>query len=69
VAGTVGLIYGHPGNRTVKNCAVELGIAMQLTNILRDIGTDYRINRIYLPRDLMAVFGLSCKEDIFWKIY
>ena len=36
--------------------AVDLGIAMQLTNILRDIGFDLRLNRIYLPADEMAQF-------------
>lgn len=66
VAGTVGLmlcpILVTPVTGPVKKCAVELGIAMQLTNILRDIGTDYRINRIYLPRDLMKVFGVSSES-------
>jgi 15-cis-phytoene synthase len=39
--------------------AVDLGIAMQLTNILRDIGEDLGRGRIYLPRDEMARFGYS----------
>lgn len=40
--------------------ASELGIAMQITNILRDIGEDYRERRrIYLPKDLMQQFGYS----------
>ena len=43
--------------------SVELGIAMQLTNILRDVGTDYRLQRIYLPEDLMSAWGVS-PEDL-----
>jgi 15-cis-phytoene synthase len=39
--------------------AVDLGIAMQLTNILRDIGEDLSRGRIYLPKDEMARFGCS----------
>lgn len=37
--------------------AIDLGIAMQLTNILRDVGTDLAMGRIYLPADEMARFG------------
>ncbi|MGC2661933.1 MAG: phytoene/squalene synthase family protein [Bryobacteraceae bacterium] len=37
--------------------AIDLGIAMQLTNILRDIGEDLERNRIYLPREDMERFG------------
>jgi phytoene synthase len=36
--------------------AVDLGIAMQLTNILRDVGFDLRLNRVYLPTDEMAQY-------------
>ena len=63
VAGTVGLmlspILASPVTDAVKKESIELGIAMQLTNILRDIGTDYRIKRIYLPRNLMEDFGVT----------
>ncbi|KNZ43150.1 phytoene/squalene synthase family protein [Acetobacterium bakii] len=66
VAGTVGLmlcpILATPVTAAAKKESIELGIAMQLTNILRDIGTDYRINRIYLPRDLMDDFGVSTES-------
>ena len=39
--------------------AVELGVALQLTNILRDIGEDAQRNRIYLPQEEMKRFGYS----------
>lgn len=42
--------------------AVDLGIAMQLTNILRDIGEDLERGRIYLPEEEMARFGYSAQE-------
>jgi phytoene synthase len=64
VASAVGLIcieifsYRHPGARQY---AVELGIALQLTNIVRDVGTDLRRGRIYLPLDELAAHG--CTED------
>jgi phytoene synthase len=37
--------------------AVMQGVGLQLVNILRDIGEDYRIGRPYLPRDDLAEFG------------
>ena len=40
-----------------------MGVAMQVTNILRDVGEDLRNGRIYLPQDELADFGLS-EEDI-----
>ncbi len=62
VAGTVGLltspIFGYR-DETALQYAVDLGVALQLTNILRDIGEDARRNRIYLPLDEMARFGYS----------
>ena len=65
VASTVGLMaseiigYSQP---IALQYAVELGIAMQLTNILRDVGEDSRIGRIYLPLDEMARFGYTEAE-------
>ena len=38
--------------------AIELGLAMQLTNIVRDVGEDYRMGRIYIPADEMAIHGV-----------
>lgn len=42
--------------------AVELGIAMQLTNILRDVGEDLNRNRIYLPKNELEQFGITEKK-------
>ena len=39
--------------------AVDLGIAMQLTNILRDVGEDFAMGRVYLPADEMAAAGVG----------
>jgi phytoene synthase len=39
--------------------AYRLGHAMQITNILRDVGEDWRSDRLYLPRDLMDVHGVG----------
>lgn len=67
VASVVGLmcceIFGY---RTpeAREYAIDLGIAMQLTNILRDIGEDLQRNRIYLPRDEMGRFGVT-EDDLF----
>ena len=62
VASTVGLmsmhIIGFAGEQAIPY-AIKLGIALQLTNILRDIGEDWANGRLYLPMDEMAVFGLS----------
>lgn len=64
VAGTIGLIVapilGCTDRRALRHAA-ELGIAMQLTNILRDIGEDARRGRLYLPLDEIAAFG--CDPD------
>jgi phytoene synthase len=60
VAGTVGLmvapILGCQDDAALPH-AVDLGIAMQLTNILRDVGEDIRRGRLYLPLDELAAFG------------
>ena len=62
VASCVGLvcaeIFGYQDRRTLKY-AHDLGLALQLTNILRDIGEDARRERIYLPQDELAAFGLD----------
>ena len=62
VAGTVGLAMAHMlGVRspTALMAAQNLGIAMQLTNILRDIGSDLAADRVYLPRDELERFDYS----------
>ena len=43
--------------------AIKLGLALQLTNILRDVGEDWRAGRVYLPTDELAAFGLG-DEDL-----
>lgn len=62
VAGVVGLImleiFGYTNPRAADH-AVDLGVAMQLTNILRDIKEDFYRDRIYLPRDEMQRFEVS----------
>lgn len=62
VAGTVGLlmspVLGYHAREALP-CAVDLGVAMQLTNILRDVGEDLANGRIYLPRNEMARFGYT----------
>lgn len=66
VAGAVGLImaqiFGYKKNEA-KGFAADLGIAMQLTNILRDIKEDYRRGRIYLPKEEMKRYNVS-EENI-----
>ncbi|RLN13137.1 phytoene synthase, chloroplastic [Panicum miliaceum] len=73
VAGTVGLMSvpvmgiapeSKATTESVYSAALALGIANQLTNILRDVGEDARRGRIYLPQDELAQAGLS-DEDIF----
>ncbi|MFD1861609.1 phytoene/squalene synthase family protein [Planococcus chinensis] len=63
VASSVGLMLLPvlaPGKEAVlKEGAVSLGYAMQITNILRDVGQDLRIGRIYLPEETMRKHGLT----------
>jgi phytoene synthase len=54
-------IFGYSDRRTLKY-AHDLGIAFQLTNIIRDVGEDARRNRIYLPMDEMQQFGVTAAE-------
>ena len=62
VASTVGLmsieIFGYNNPRT-KDFAINLGIALQLTNILRDIKTDAQHGRIYIPLEDLRRFNYS----------
>jgi len=66
VASTVGLmsmyITGFSDQRAVPY-AIKLGIALQLTNILRDVGEDWNSGRFYLPLDELAAFGLN-EQDV-----
>lgn len=61
VASTVGLmsmyIVGFDDSKAVPY-AIKLGVALQMTNILRDIGEDYRNGRLYLPREELIFYGI-----------
>ncbi len=65
VASVVGLlsveIFGYTDRQTLKY-AHDLGIAFQLTNIIRDVGEDARRNRIYLPMDELQEFGVPASD-------
>lgn len=61
VASTVGLMSMHITgyvNDAAVPYAIKLGVALQLTNILRDVGEDWQAGRVYLPLDELAAFGL-----------
>jgi len=65
VAGVVGLlsaeIFGYADPAT-RGYAHDLGIAFQLTNIIRDVGEDARRGRIYLPQEELARFGVPAAD-------
>jgi len=68
VAGTVGLmllpIIAKENKEAAKASAISLGVAMQITNILRDVGEDLKDNnRVYLPNQILSQEKLS-KEDL-----
>lgn len=78
VAGVVGLmsasIFGYSDKQTLEY-ATELGLAFQLTNIIRDVGEDARRNRIYLPLDELEKFSVAeadiqaaCETESFQKL-
>jgi phytoene synthase len=65
VASAVGLVsieifgYRNPG---CKEYAIELGLALQMTNIIRDVGKDLQADRIYLPQEDLTRFNYSEPE-------
>ena len=65
VAGVVGIlsakIFGFQDPRTL-DYAADLGLAFQLTNIIRDVGEDARRNRIYLPLHELAEYGVTTDD-------
>jgi len=78
VASTVGLMSMHIiGFTAVKAIpyAVKLGLALQLTNILRDVAEDWRRGRLYLPQEELAAFELTesdlavGKVDARWRAF
>lgn len=68
VAGSVGLmllpiLHARATVPTdLKRSAIDLGVAMQITNILRDVGEDFDNERIYLPRKTMREAGYSSED-------
>lgn len=78
VASTVGLmsmhITGFSDQRAVPY-AIKLGVALQLTNILRDVAEDWDSGRFYLPLDELAAFGLeegdvaAARVDERWRAF
>ena len=71
VASSVGLmsieIFGYK-NEDIKKYAEFLGVALQLTNILRDIKKDAINNRIYLPLEDLKMFNYS-ESDLLSSVY
>src|SRR5690606_33586655 len=65
VAGVVGIlsasIFGHTRRQTLEY-AEKLGLAFQLTNIIRDVGEDARKGRIYLPISELQQFGVTAAD-------
>ena len=63
VASTVGLmllpVIAPHTKEQLRNDAIALGQALQITNILRDIDEDYKRQRIYLPREVMNRYGYT----------
>ncbi|MCI3922525.1 phytoene/squalene synthase family protein [Paenibacillus sp. TRM 82003] len=66
VAGTVGLmllpILTPVSSGEMREKAVRLGKAMQITNILRDVAEDFQRGRLYLPEDRMAAHGFDVRD-------
>jgi phytoene synthase len=69
VASTVGLvcirIWGYSDERAI-DCAVDRGLAFQLTNILRDVREDHANGRVYLPSDEFRRFDLTPESLLAW---
>jgi len=66
VASTVGLMSMHIVGFRSKDAvpyAIKLGVALQMTNILRDVGEDLLSGRVYLPQDELRLFGIR-REDL-----
>jgi phytoene synthase len=66
VAGTVGFmilpLLARPVTASHRQLAIDLGQAMQMTNILRDLAADYRLGRIYLPAHELAARGIQTED-------
>ncbi len=70
-ASTVGMmsiaIFGYKHD-SAKKYAENLGVALQLTNIIRDVDRDFKTGRVYIPSDEMMRFGYT-KDDLKNKVY
>ncbi len=70
VASTVGVlcvtIWGYRGGEAL-DLAVERGVALQLTNVLRDVGEDVAAGRCYLPAEDLRAHGLSASSLVSWQ--
>jgi 15-cis-phytoene synthase len=62
---SIGVIGSAPG---AAPYAIKLGVALQMTNILRDVGEDAERGRVYLPQEDLERFGLTA-EDILAGVY
>lgn len=66
VAGVVGWLVapvaGYRGGPETLDIAMSLGQAMQLTNVLRDVGEDLRLGRCYLPAELRTKYGVTMEQ-------
>ncbi|MFZ1573236.1 MAG: squalene/phytoene synthase family protein [Chlorobiota bacterium] len=71
VASIVGLmcleIFGYKYEET-KEYAINLGIALQLTNIIRDVAIDAKLGRIYIPKEDLTLYDYS-EKDLFSGLY
>ena len=71
VASVVGLVciqIFQYRDASARDYAVDLGLAMQLTNIMRDVREDWSMGRVYLPQDEMARFGYT-EEQLGAGVY
>ena len=70
VAGTVGLMMSkilRVKNKEALKCAIDLGIAMQLTNIARDVCEDKKRNREYIKSDFSSIQEIITQSHIFYE--
>ena len=70
VAGTVGLMMSKilkVKNKEAIKGAIDLGIAMQLTNIARDVNEDIELNRQYIEPDFSSIQSIISESQIFYK--
>jgi 15-cis-phytoene synthase len=70
VAGTVGLMMAkilEVKDQNSMKAAIDLGIAMQLTNIARDVVEDSKINRFYIKHDFETISDTLALADFFYK--